>query len=45
MNDAMTEILLTTSIFVFSVIAVWGIRRLKDQDERITRLERKMIWK
>ena len=41
----MTEILLTTSIFVFSVIAVWGIRRLNEQDERLSRLERKTIWK
>ena len=41
----MMEILLTTSIFVFSVIAVWVIRRLNEQDERLSRLERKTIWK
>lgn len=41
----MTEILLSMSIFVFSMIAIWGIRRLKDQDERLSKLERRNMWK
>lgn len=41
----MTEILLTTSIFVFSVIGVWCIRRLNELEDRLDRLERKRVWK
>lgn len=41
----MTEILLAATVSVFSVIAVWGIRRLNEHDERLSRLERKTIWK
>ncbi len=41
----MTEILQTTSIFVFSVIGVWCIRRLNKLEDRLDLLERKTIWK
>lgn len=41
----MTEILLAAIVSVFSAIAGWGFRRLNEHDERLSRLERKTIWK
>ena len=41
----MTEIITALSVLIIAVISAWHSKQIGDLEERISRMERKTIWK